>query len=116
MIDIPFKQLSDSSLYRILKELKPSHRKSLSGLDDTTSDGLNGFDTFENIVVTYMGRRKTVMDKLEQGKRYLKIGYPQHCSDHSPCPSHCISFALSDPKEHSLCKDRHCFEGHTGSC
>ena len=49
-----------------------------------------------------MGRQKDIMNKLEQGKRYLKIGYTQHCEYHSTIPSHCISLALSDPHDRIL--------------
>ena len=36
--------------------------------------------------------------------------------EHSDCPSHCISFALSDPKDPNLAKNRHCFDGHQSTC
>ena len=57
------------------------------------------------------------MDNLKRGKRYFKIGYPQHCVDHSTCASHCISFALSDTTDPNLCKERQCgFENHNSFC
>ena len=45
-----FQPFSESSLYRILRSLKPSHRKSLSGLDDIMADGLNAFDSLHGII------------------------------------------------------------------
>ena len=45
-----FQPVSESSLYRILRSLKPSQRKSLSGLDDIMADGLNGFDSFHGTI------------------------------------------------------------------
>ena len=97
--------------------MKPSQWKSLAGFYNTTADGLNGFNALGNIVVQYMGRQKRLLDKLEQAKRYLKIGFPQHCSEHSSCPSHCITFALSDQNDPNLCKDRHfAIEGHSSNC
>ena len=45
-----FQLFSESSLYRILRSLKPSHRKSLSGLDDIMADGLNAFDSLHGII------------------------------------------------------------------
>ena len=56
-----------------------------------------------------MGRRKAILEKLERGKRYLKIGFPLHCTDHSECPTHCITLALSDPKNPLLSKDQRCY-------
>ena len=54
-------------------------------------------------------------------KHYLlnwstQIVYPQNCMEHSDCPSHCISFALSDPKYPNLAKNRHCSDGHQSTC
>ena len=111
-----FEPLSESSLNKILKQMNPSQRKSLAGLDDTTADGLNGFKTLENTVSNFVGRKKHYLDRLEQAKRYLKIVYPQNCQDHSPCPTHCISLALSDPSASNLQRSRHCSNGHSGIC
>lgn len=43
-----FKPVSEASLWRILRELKPSQQKSLSGLDDILSTGMNGFEVLLN--------------------------------------------------------------------
>ena len=45
-----FQPLSENSLYRILKSLKPSQRNSLSVLDDIMTDGLNVFDSLHGII------------------------------------------------------------------
>jgi hypothetical protein len=111
-----FQPLSESSLYKILRELNPSQRKSLAGLDDTTAEGLNGFKTLENIVSNFLGHKRHFLDRLEHAKRYLKIVHPQNCQDHSECPTHCISLALSDPNVPNLQRSRHCSEGHSESC
>ena len=104
-------------MYKILKELKPSQRKSLAGLDNTTADGLNGFSILADIAKKYFAGNKGIVDNLERGKRYLKIGYPQHSVDHSTCASHCISFALSDTTDLNLCKERQCgSENHNSFC
>ena len=109
--------MSESSFYRILKELKPFQRKSLAGLDNTTADGLNGFSILVDIVKKKFAGNKGIVGNLERGKQYLKIGYPQHCIDHSSCASHCISFALSDTTDPNLCKDRQRgFENHDSFC
>ena len=48
----------------------------------------------KEIVDHCMGRRKAISEKLEQRKRYLKIGLPQHCTDYSECPLHCFYLSL----------------------
>ena len=96
--------MSESSRYRILKELNPFQRKSLAGLDNTTADGLNGFSILADIMEKYFKENKDIVDNLEGGK-HLKNGLPQHFVDHSTCASHCISFALSDTNDPSLYKE-----------
>ena len=63
-----YESLSESSLYRILKELKPSQRKSLAGFDNTTADGLNGFSILADIVKKYFAGNKGIVDNRERGK------------------------------------------------
>ena len=45
-----FQLLSESSVYKILRSLKPSQRESLSGFDDILADGLNVFDSLHGII------------------------------------------------------------------
>lgn len=114
-----FEPLSESSLNKILKQMNPSQRKSLAGLDDTTADGLNGFKTLANTVSNFVGRKKHYLDRLEQAKKYLKIVYPQNCQDHSAYQTHCMSLALSDPSVSNLQRILHvphCSNGHSGTC
>ena len=66
---IIFKSLSESSLYRILKKLKPSQQKSLAGLDNITTNGLNGFSILADIVKKYFAGNKGILDNLERGKQ-----------------------------------------------
>lgn len=66
----------------------------MEGFEDTVGEDLNGFIMLKEIVDHYMGRRKAVLEKLEHGKRYLKIGFSQHCTDYSECRSHCINLSL----------------------
>eukprot|EP00111_Clytia_hemisphaerica_P014592 TCONS_00042975-protein len=42
---INFTPLSDSTLWQILKAIKPGQRRAMAGLDNNTSDGLKGFQT-----------------------------------------------------------------------
>ena len=114
--------LSDSSLWRILKEIKLSQQCSLAGLDDVACDGMNGTTILQEIVkktnLSSNDQRETVND-LEKAKRYLKIGCPLHCKEKSSVATHCISCALfkqhdkdfqPDPCENqnNTCND--CFE------
>ena len=61
-----YKPLSERSLLRILECVKPSQRKSLSGLDDTTAAAMTGFDTLQNFVKKH---KKEYEDALIRSKR-----------------------------------------------
>ena len=89
--------LSDSALWKILRAIKPSQRHAMAGLDNLTADGLKGFlvlsDTVKKICDDSK-ERKLSQQHLQDGKRYLKIGYRMHCKDISPIDTHCVRFAL----------------------
>ena len=93
-----FVPLSDSTLWRILHSLKPSQRKSLSGLDDITAAGMNGFGMIEEFVSTHK-LDKSLLDRLKCAKRYLKAKFQSHCSTESKIRSHNPLFALSTQQE-----------------
>ena len=95
-------QLSESTLHQTSKDLKPSQKKSLARLDDITAEGLNGL-AFRKTLWQYMGRNKSVLAKLKQGKDYMKNGYQEHCNEHSSCSSHCITSALLHPENLKAC-------------
>ena len=114
--------LSDSSLWRILKEIKPSQQRSLAGLDDVACDDMNGVTILQETVkktnLSCNDQRETVND-LQKGERYLNIVYPLHCKEKSSVATHCISCALFNPQDkdfqpelcenhYNTCKD--CFE------
>ena len=48
--DLNYVPLSISSLWRILKALKPSQRKSLAGIDDITAEGMSGFQFLQKVI------------------------------------------------------------------
>ena len=106
-----YEPLSESTLWRILRSLKPSQRKSLAGLDDITAAGMNAF----SYLIKFLNDRKrykNLSDRVEKGKRYLKTYYQQHCSIDSDIVSHCPLFALSVGGEEpavsvgqNVCKD-----------
>ena len=74
--------LSDSSLWKILKSIKPSQQHSLAGLDDTTCEGINGFISLMKCVAKVSTDANTIKDierRLEKAKRYLKTTYGLQC-------------------------------------
>ena len=81
-----------------------------------TADGLNGFKSLENVIINFLRRKQTLLNRLGRSKRYFKIVYPQNCVEHSDCPLHCISLALLDPKDPNLAKTRYCSDGHQSIC
>ena len=88
--------LSDSALWKILRAIKSSQRHAMAGLDNLTADGLKGFFILSDTVKICddLKERKLLQQHLEDGKRYLKIGYRMHCKDIKPIDTHCIRFAL----------------------
>ena len=92
--------LSEPSLFRILKGIKLSQWKSLSGLDDITASGINGFDKLKNATVSF--NNQNISEMLEIGKRYLKTRFQLNCKMESQIATHSIAHALSDPKNRSL--------------
>ena len=97
-LEMDYAPLSESSLWRILRAIKPSQRKSLAGLDDITADGMNGFETIRT-VLSDLKCRRDLLDDLEKSKRYLKMVYQGHCNTSSQIATHNTAFALSTPKE-----------------
>ena len=95
-----FQPLSESSLWRILRAIKPSKRKSLAGLDDITADGMNAFNHLDEFL-RRLKKEKSYRDRLEKGKRYLKLSYQSHCTMESDISSHNTKFALSTKAEES---------------
>ena len=89
-----FELLSESTLWRVLRALKPSQRKSLSGVDDITAVGMNGFTHLDKFL-SDRKKDKSLSDQLESAKRYLKTTFRNHCSMESQIASHNAAFALS---------------------
>lgn len=99
---IEFDGLSKSSLMRLLNSFNPSQRRFLSGLDNTTADGLNGFSILNDLVKKLdidIFHQECLSEKIDMGKRYLKTMYKVHCKKSSLCASHCTQFSLSSPND-----------------
>ena len=92
--------LSDSILWKMLRNIKPSQKSAMAGLHNATANGLKGFLFLEDVVtsLTDAQLRRALLRQLEQSKQYLKIGYRMHCETLSSCETQCISFALSKQK------------------
>ncbi|CAB4011595.1 Hypothetical predicted protein [Paramuricea clavata] len=74
------------TMLRILEVCEASQCKSLRGLDNTAADGVMGFQTIERIVndleqagVDSAWAEET-KERLKNGKLYLRVKYPVHCS------------------------------------
>ena len=130
-----FSPLKDTVLFSILHQCPAAVRKSLSGLDNTSSDGSAAFE--ELIVLCdqllsfgrsskQSGKRVRIIlpsslgtpsddivqmkRDLHQSRNYLKLGYKMHVSRDSTVADHCSMFALSDPKNaywRSQCSHQH---------
>ena len=98
--NMQFQHLSESSLFRILKEIKLSQQKSLSGFDDITASSINGFEKLISVAVNF--NNQDISEMLEIGKRYFKTRFQLNCKMESPIATHSIAHALSDPKNRSL--------------
>ena len=96
--DNKISHLSDSTLWKVLKAVKPSQRKALAGLDDITAEGMNGFEFLDVMLKKYRFEKEWI-NKLERAKRYLKTNYPGHCESDSDLKSHNTAFSLSLPAE-----------------
>ena len=92
--------MSESTLWRILYAIKPSHRTGLAGLDDITTMGMNGVDTLKQISERL--QRKDIVALLEKSKQYLKLDHQNKCDATSKIASHNPLDALSDPDNLNL--------------
>ena len=116
-----FEPLSRATLFRVLEVREASQQRSLSGLDNTATDGSAGFDKLYRIVdeMGQIGLENSVADKLrsslQDGNRYLKTEYQSHCQeDENLCPDHCRKLGLSDPKDRDF--QEQCVHRHTLHC
>ena len=96
----PYISLSESTLWRILRTIKASHRTSLAGSDDKAAMCMNGFDTLKQISERL--QRKDIVASLEKSKRYLKLHYQNKCDVTSEIASHNPLHALSHPDNLNL--------------
>ena len=90
--NMQFQHLSESSLFRIWKEIKLSQQKSLSGFDDITASSINGFEKLISVAVSF--NNQDISEMLEIGKRCFKTRFQLNCKMESPIATHSIAHAL----------------------
>ena len=98
--DTSFEPFSASTLWRILRGINPSQRKSLAGLDDITPAGMNGFSTL--VKAAEIIKRMDLAKDLETRKHYLKAKFLNKCNASSTLPTHSTSFAITDESNLAL--------------
>ena len=98
--DTSFEPFSESTLWRILRGINPSQRKSLAGLDDITPAGMNGFSTL--VKAAEIIKRMDLAKDLETRKHYLKAKFLNKCNASSTLPTHSTSFAITDESDLAL--------------
>ena len=104
-----FEPASTRSLFRKLEICSASMQKSLHGLDNTTAEGTETFDSLrtighnlvENGAEGHWG--ETMREKLKEAKRYLKTDYKIHVGRSKNSSDHCTVHALSDPDNLDFC-------------
>ncbi len=102
-------------MYRVLKVMEASERRSLQGLDIIAADCAASFVPLENTNddLEQTGVGKPVLNDLRKRirkvKDYLKTEYKVHCmSEENECSDHCRKFGLSDSRD----KDFQCSCSH----
>ena len=115
--EIGFDPASECTLFKSLEVCSASMQRSLHGLDYMTSDGVQAFESLEDIVTTLKAAspansnwEKETKQQLLDAKRYLKADFRLHMSRDDRCADHCTVNALSclsDPSFKSTCSHVH---------
>jgi uncharacterized C2H2 Zn-finger protein len=100
--ELDVESLGRTLVMKILDECKARDRKSVSGLDSFTANGIDGFTVIEKVIVASIAsdeqNKKHLVTQLHKAKLYLKTEFRAHVSQQaSYCATHCRNFALSDP-------------------
>ena len=94
--------LSTSSLLRLLNHCETSERRQMSGIDNYTADGLEGFKLLDKVIdsVHTSPERKAHLRNLKKASLlYLKGDFRSHVVKlQSNCSTHCRKVALSNEK------------------
>ena len=81
-----FQPLSESSLWKIISELKLTQKKVLSGLDNVTAAGLSSMSALITIAKDILteitqDEKKYLLKSISEVASYLKLGYKVNCSE-----------------------------------
>lgn len=107
--------LSESTLFRIFDDLKPSERAIVCCLDNFLVEGQESVQEIIEIVTTIKPRdEKELITKLKNIETYVKINFSSRLSDDSSCISHCPVCALSDDSD--PCFSEKCLVNHGSKC
>ena len=89
-------------MWNILKNCPASQRKSLAGLDNEASKGLDAFDKLITICkLNGTNHTERPVKAITDSWWYFKGDYCIHCSS-AKCngiADHCLKYALSNPKD-----------------
>ena len=110
--------LSSSLLLRIFENCKASQRKQLTGIDNYTADGIEGFRLLDALLEKINDTAEN-KERLRSSKKaalvYLKGDYKSHVSQlESQIPTHCRIHSLSNPKVADLKSE--CSHSHNDVC
>ena len=116
-LNLPFK-LHNMEFYReLLKMVKPSQQKKMSGLDYFSTEGGEAFDEIIGMVdklSNVLNNHEEIKNDLNMIKKFYKFDYASKISKNNPCIHYCSTYALSDPANPLLCKV--CDHQHNLSC
>ena len=91
--------LNDRTCFRIMQVCSASKQKSLQGLNNTSTAGIEAFEKLETLVETLATngagatRGRETAQRLWARKKYLKFAYKCNLGPDERCPDHCIQFA-----------------------
>ena len=115
--EIGFHPASKHTLFRILEVCSVSMQKSLHGLDYIITEGVQAFESLDNIASTLRTTQgvssnweKETKQQLLDAKRYLKADFRLHVSRDERCADHCTVYALSsltDLSSKGMCSHVH---------
>ena len=107
--EIEFHPASERTLFRILDVCSASMQKSLYGLDYIITEGVQAFESLDDIASTLRTAQgvssnweKETKQQLSDAKRYLKADFRLHVSKDERCADHCTVYALSSPTDLSF--------------
>lgn len=110
--------VSRSTILRILEYCPATTRKSMQGLDFFTWAGSEAFDMLIRITKSIANGDRDweidIIQRLKEAKQYLKLDYKLHLKGASRIADHCMTFALSDPKDSDFKKA--CAHDHDLRC